>query len=134
MVSSQQEEVFRVLDLVSHHEADDLQVLLSSIDVVSKEQIVRLRWEVADLEDSQQVYELTVDVAGNNKRWVELDQVGLGNKDLLGFLDEHLNLLLSEVDGFDSEVGGICSDILSDLEKGVDDIVELVLVYARHVA
>ena len=40
VVPSKQEKVFWVLDFVSQEEANNLQVLLASIDVVSKEQIV----------------------------------------------------------------------------------------------
>ena len=53
VVASQQEEVLRVLDLVGKHQADNLQVLLASVDIVAQEEVVGLRWEVANLEDSE---------------------------------------------------------------------------------
>lgn len=40
MVTSQQEEILGVLDLVRQQQADHLEILLSSINIVAKEQIV----------------------------------------------------------------------------------------------
>jgi hypothetical protein len=53
VISSQKEEIFRVLNLIGEQQANDLQVLLPSVDVVAEEKVVRFRWEAADLEDSQ---------------------------------------------------------------------------------
>ena len=57
------EEIFRIFDLVGQQEADGLEALLSSVDVVAQEQVVRLGGEAAVLEQAEQVRVLTVDVA-----------------------------------------------------------------------
>ena len=83
MVSSQQEEVLGILDLVCHHQTNYFQILLASVHVVSKEQVVRLRRIVADLEDPEQVDVLAVDVSCNDERRVQFNEVWLGYEDLL---------------------------------------------------
>ena len=60
MVSSQQEEVLGVLDLVCEEEADCLEGLLAAVNVVTKEEVVGIGRETAVLEQSQQVVVLTV--------------------------------------------------------------------------
>ena len=62
MVSPEQEEVLRVLDLVGQQEADGLQALLPPVDVVAQEEVVGLGREAAVLEQAEQVGVLTVDV------------------------------------------------------------------------
>lgn len=52
MVTAENEEVFRVLDLVGQQEADGLERLLSSIDVITKEEVVCLGGETAVLEEA----------------------------------------------------------------------------------
>ena len=63
VVSSQEEEVLRVLDLVGEQEADGLQTLLASVHVVTEEEVVGLGREAAVFEQTKQVVVLTVDVA-----------------------------------------------------------------------
>ena len=53
MVASQDEEVLGVLDLVREQEADGLERLLAAVDVVAKEEIVRLGREAAIFEQPQ---------------------------------------------------------------------------------
>ena len=60
VVSSEQEEVLLELDLVGEEQDDRLQRVLSAVHVVAQEQVVRLRWEPAVLEQPQQVRELAV--------------------------------------------------------------------------
>ena len=63
VVPTQQEEVLWVLNLVGKQKTDSLQRLLSPVDVVSEEKVVRVRWEPTVLEQSQQVVVLTVHIA-----------------------------------------------------------------------
>ena len=128
MVTSKQEEVLWVLDLVGHQEADDFKILLTSINIVPKEEIVRLRWEVANLEDSEQVNELTMNITRNNKWWVEFNQVWLANEDLLRLLDQDFDLFFGKVHWFDAEVGGVSSNVLSNFKKSVNNIVQFILI------
>ena len=70
MVSSQQEEVFRILDFVAEKQADGLDGLLFSVDIVSQEEIVSFGREDSILEDSQQIVVLSVYITYNNiKLW-----------------------------------------------------------------
>lgn len=65
VVASQDEEIFGVFDLICEEEADSLERLLSSVNVVTKEKIVGFWWEPAIFEESQKVVILSVDVACN---------------------------------------------------------------------
>ena len=50
MVTAEDEEVFRVLDLVGEQQADGLEGLLASVDVVAQEEVIGLWGEPAVLE------------------------------------------------------------------------------------
>jgi hypothetical protein len=65
VVAAEDEEVFRVLDLVCQQQADGLQRLLSAINVVSEEQIVCFGREAAVLEQAEQIIVLSVDVTAD---------------------------------------------------------------------
>ena len=62
VVSSEEEEVFWVLDLVSKEEADGLQALFSSVNIISKEEIIWLRWETSVFKNSEQIIILPMDI------------------------------------------------------------------------
>lgn len=53
VVTSQDEKVLWVLDLVRQQETDGLQGLLASVDIVTKEKVVGLRREPAILKETQ---------------------------------------------------------------------------------
>jgi hypothetical protein len=53
VVSSQQEEVFRVLDLVSQEKADSLKRLFTSVDIIPEEEIISIRGETSIFEKSE---------------------------------------------------------------------------------
>lgn len=65
MVTTEDEEVFWVLDLVCEQQTDGLQRLLSSIYVVAKEEVVRLRRETTVFEEPEKIIVLTVNIAAN---------------------------------------------------------------------
>lgn len=73
VVAAQQKEVLRVLDLVGQKQADGLQRLLPSVDVVAQEQVIGLRWETAVLEKTQQVIVLAVYVTCNQHKFTAQD-------------------------------------------------------------
>jgi len=62
VVSSEQEEVLRVLYFVTEEKSDRLDRLLSTVNIVSKEEIVSFRREASVFEDSQQVIVLAVNI------------------------------------------------------------------------
>ncbi len=65
MVSSEDEEIFGVLDLVGQKQTDGLQGLFSSIDVVTEEEVVGLGREAAVLKQPEQIVVLPMNVAAN---------------------------------------------------------------------
>lgn len=62
VITAKNEEVFRILNLVGEEEADGLQRLLASINVISKEEIICLWREAAVLEQTEKIIVLAVDV------------------------------------------------------------------------
>ena len=52
VVSAQQEEVLGIFDFVGQQEADGLERLLPSVDVVSEEEVVGLGWEATVLKQT----------------------------------------------------------------------------------
>ena len=62
VVAAQDEEVLGVLDLVGEEEADGLERLLASVDVVAQEEVVCFRREPTIFEQTEEVIILAVDV------------------------------------------------------------------------
>ena len=65
VISAQDEKVLRVLDLVCQQQTDRLQRLLSSIDVVTEEEVVGFRRETTVLEETEQIIVLAMDITAN---------------------------------------------------------------------
>ena len=63
VVASQDKEIFGVFDLVCEEEADSLERLLSSVNVVTKEKIVGFWWEPAIFKKPEKVVILAMNVA-----------------------------------------------------------------------
>ena len=68
VVTSEDEEVFGVLDLVGKEQANGLKRLLTSVDVVTEEEVVGLRREATVLEESEKIVVLSVDITTDLKR------------------------------------------------------------------
>ena len=62
MVTSEQEEVLRVLDLVAQEKANRFDRLLAAVNIVTKEEIVSLRRESTILKDPQQIIVLSMHI------------------------------------------------------------------------
>ena len=62
MISSEDEKVFRVLDLVCEEKAYSFEGLFTPVDVVAEEEVIGFWWEAPILEESQKVIVLTMDV------------------------------------------------------------------------
>ncbi len=75
VISSQQKEVLGILDLVAEQQANCFDRLLSTVDVVTQEQVVGLRREATVLEDSQQVVVLAVNIAYKKGKLNSSDKV-----------------------------------------------------------
>ena len=99
VVSTEDEKVLGVLDLVREQETDRLEGLLSSVDIITQEEVICLGGEPAVLEQSQQVVVLPVDVTADLDRRLELEQDGLADEDFAGFGAEVLDLVLEQLHG-----------------------------------
>ena len=62
MVSSEQEKVFWVLDLVAEEENNRFDGLFPAVNVVAEEEVVGFRRETTILKDSKQIIVLAMDV------------------------------------------------------------------------
>lgn len=80
VVSSEQEKVLRVFDLVGKQQADGLQRLLSSVDVIAQKEVVRLWGKAAVLEQTQQIIILSVDVTCEREKRKENDYSACNHK------------------------------------------------------
>ncbi len=65
MIAAEDEEVLGILDLVRQEKADGLQRLLSSVDVVSQEEVVGFRRESTIFEQTQEIVILAMNIATN---------------------------------------------------------------------
>lgn len=142
VVAAEDEEIFRVLDLVCQQQTDGLEGLLASIYVVAEEEVVGLWWEAAILEKAQQVVVLSVDIAANLlsssaslvactsppthlDRRLELEEYGLGDEDLasLGAQVSYFSL---------KKLNLLSRPAAADFEESVDDGIEVHVVLVRH--
>merc|ERR1719229_400622 len=92
VVAPEQEEILWVFYLVRKKEADGLQTLLSSIDVVAEEEVVRFRREAAILKKAKKVVVLAVHVSDNLDGGLQLKQDGLGNENVPRFVTKESDL------------------------------------------
>ena len=97
VVASEKEEVLRVLDLVREKEADGLQTLLSSINIVSEEKVICLRREATVLEQSQQIVVLTMDITTDLDWSLQLKKDGLVDEDVSRLDAQSTNFLLRKL-------------------------------------
>lgn len=82
VVAAQQEKIFWVLDFVREEQTDRLQGLLSSVDIVSEEQVVCLGGKSTVLKEPQKVSVLSVNVTTNFQRGFEFQEDRLLQKNL----------------------------------------------------
>ena len=62
VISAKNEKVLGILDLVCEEQADGLERLLASVDIVAEEKVVGFRWEATILEQAQEIVVLPVNV------------------------------------------------------------------------
>ena len=62
MIATQNEKVLGILDLVRQQQANSLETLLPSVDVVAQEEVVTFRREATIFEQSEQVVILSVNI------------------------------------------------------------------------
>jgi len=98
MVSAKQEEVLRELDLVSEQEDDCLQALLSTVDVVTQEEVVAFWWKAAILKKAEQVMVLAVDVTADLQGSFQFQQGALIQEDCTDRGAKTFHLILRDLD------------------------------------
>lgn len=65
MVSSQEEEIFWILDLIGEEQSDSFQRLFTSINIISQEKVVSFRWVLSVFEKSQKIEVLSMNITTN---------------------------------------------------------------------
>lgn len=73
VVTAKDKEVLGVFDLVGKEEADGLERLLATVDIITKEEVIGFRREATVLKKTQEIVVLAVNITaylGNNRRMV----------------------------------------------------------------
>ena len=68
VVAPEEEEVLGVFDFVSEQEADSLEGLLASVNIITKEEVVGIRGEASVFEESEKIVVLSVNVTYKNEK------------------------------------------------------------------
>jgi len=97
VIATQHEEILGVFDLVSEEEADGLQTLLATINVVAQEDVVGLGGEATVFEEAKEVVVLSVNIAADLDGGLELEEHGLGDEEIAGTETEHFDFGFGEV-------------------------------------
>lgn len=92
VVSTEDKEVLRILDLVREQKADGLQGLLATIDVIPEEKVVGLRRETTVLEEPEKIVILAVDITTNLDGRLQFKQNRLGDEDFSGLSTKEADL------------------------------------------
>jgi len=125
VVTTENEEVLGVLDLVSQQKADGLERLLATVDVVTEEEVVGLGREATVLEETEKVVVLAVNITADLDRRLELEEDGLGDENLAGLGAKGADLGLEELDL-------LAGTAAANFKKTVYDGVEIDIVWVRH--
>lgn len=88
VVPSQQENLFRVPDFVCKQQAYSLQALFASIDIVSKEYIGWSRRITTQIEQSQKVNKLAMDITCRTPQLIRREGFFLGSVDVEEFTEQ----------------------------------------------
>jgi hypothetical protein len=105
VVSTQDEEIFGVLDLVRQQQTDRLETLLATVHVVAQKDVIGLGWEATVFKETQQIIVLTVDITTDLDRSFQLEKHGLTDQKITTPETEHLDLGFRQVHLF----SGPCS-------------------------
>ena len=92
MISSQEEKVLGVFDLVTKQEENGLETLLPYVDVIPEEEIVGSGRKAAHLEEANEIRVLTVDITSDLDGWRKLEESGL--------VQEYVSSGLADSDNF----------------------------------
>jgi hypothetical protein len=98
VITAEDEKVLRVFDLIRQQEANGLERLLATVDVIAQEDVVGLGGEAAILEQSEQIVVLPVHIPANLDGSLQFQQHGLRDEQIARTQTEHLDLRFGEVD------------------------------------
>jgi hypothetical protein len=96
VVSSQQPEGLGVMDLERPEVKDTLYTEVTTINVITKEEVACLGWVATDLEELHQVVVLAVNVTTDSDGGIHLEEIGLGAQELGALLNNPEGLLIGE--------------------------------------
>ena len=96
MIASQKKEVLREFDFVSQQKAYSFQRLLASVNVITEEKIICIRWESTEFEDSQEIGELPVDITTDLNGCLKFQQHRLLQEYLPGFHADRSDLIFCQ--------------------------------------
>lgn len=97
VVATENEEVFRILDLVGEQDADRLEGLLATVNVVTKENVIRLGRKATVFEKAKQIVVLSMDVTTNLDGGLKFQKHWLANQQITTAEAEHLDLRLGQI-------------------------------------
>lgn len=119
VIAPEQEEVLRVLDLISEHEGNTLNRLFSSINIIAEEQIILIARVATVFEELNQVGKLAVNVAlitemitADLDGSLKLKQHWLGEEDLPGLETQGADLCLEQLGLFGRFVRQLVYDLV----------------------
>jgi hypothetical protein len=115
VVAAKNEEILGVLDLVCEKQADGLQGLLTSVDVIAEEEVVRFGWETAVLEQTEQVVVLSMYITTN------LESCQLGSTTLPGAVRAEL-IATDFYRRFQLKQDGLADEDLARLGAQISDL------------
>ena len=98
VVTAEDEEVFGELDLEGEDEADAFETLLTTIDVVTEEEVVGGGREATIFEEAEEIVVLAVDVTADFDGGFKLEEGGLRHDDLAGLEGEIFDIIFGELD------------------------------------
>ena len=125
MVSSQDVDFFWVLDFVGVKEADSLDSLSSSIDIIAQKEIIWIGRETAILEETEHVVVLAMDIAADFEGRLGFDEHGLAEEDVFDSPDDAQNDWLLQLDQLSRLV-------VPDFEQGFDGCVDVDVDFLTH--
>lgn len=100
MITSEEHDLLWIFELQSEEEAYNFETVMTLVDIVTQEEVVvsmditSVGWSLPDIEESHQIYILTVDITNNLDWWSDfLNHNWLSSQDLCAFVCQLDNVL-----------------------------------------
>lgn len=123
MISPEQEEVLRELDLVSHEQNDALDRVFPSVDIIANEQVILFARKSSELKNFEQIPKLAMNVAANLNRSLKFEKHWLRHEYLSGLETDCADFGLSQ-NGF----------FLIVLVQAIDDLINIEFLVFEHLS